>query len=164
MHNDRSSSTDNLSKRRSRSCSRSPLRSHSCSWSCACSSSRSYSNHHVDQDDRKPSAAPKQGCSSKHDSYSSKSDNGRCIQCPNKSNTVFATFSAPKANKKCTQKSGIASVEKSSVPLYVYIPDRELDFLTDSHVKLDTDCINTDCIHTDCTKTDCINVDCITKN
>jgi hypothetical protein len=66
---------------------------------------RSYSNHHVDQDDRKPSAAPKQGYSSKHGySYSSESDNGGRIHRPDKSDTVFATFSAPKAKKKHTQK------------------------------------------------------------
>jgi hypothetical protein len=60
MHNDQSSlsSTGNLSGRRSCSCSRSPLRS--CSWSCSCSSSRSYDNHHVAQDVRKPSVLPKQ--------------------------------------------------------------------------------------------------------
>jgi hypothetical protein len=29
-------------------------------------------------------------------------------------------------------------VEKLSVPLYVFVPDREPDFLIDSHVKLDT--------------------------
>jgi hypothetical protein len=105
MHNDQSSSAGNLSKRRSRSCSRSPLCSHSCSWSCSRSSSRSYSNHHVNQDDHKPSAAPKQGYSSKHGySYSSKSDDGGCIHRPDKSDTVFATFSAPKAKKKHTQK------------------------------------------------------------
>jgi hypothetical protein len=34
--------------------------------------------------------------------------------------------------------------------MYVFVKDRELDFLTDSHVKLDTDCIDTDCISTDC--------------
>jgi hypothetical protein len=47
LHNDQSSlsSADNLSGRRSCSCSRLPLRSHS--WSCSCSSSRSYDNHHV---------------------------------------------------------------------------------------------------------------------
>jgi hypothetical protein len=28
-------------------------------------------------------------------------------------------------------------VEKLSVPLYVFVPDREPDLLTDSHVKLD---------------------------
>jgi hypothetical protein len=33
---------------------------------------------------------------------------------------------------------GIAPVEKLSVPVYVFVPDRELYFLTDSHVKLDT--------------------------
>ncbi len=38
---------------------------------------------------------------------------------------------------KRTQKYGIAPVEKLSVPLYVFVPDREPDFLTDSHVKLD---------------------------
>jgi hypothetical protein len=105
MHNDQSSSAGNLSKRRSQSRSRSPLRSCSCSRSHSCSSSRSYSNQHVDQDDPKPSAAPKQGYSSKHEySYSSKSDAGGRIHCPDKSNTVFATFSAPKAKKKRTQK------------------------------------------------------------
>jgi hypothetical protein len=63
------------------------------------------SNHHDDQDDRKPSAAPKQGYSSKHGySYSSESDDGGRIHCPDKSNTVFATFSAPKTKKKHTQK------------------------------------------------------------
>jgi hypothetical protein len=61
MHNDQSSSVGNLSKRRSQSCFRSPSRSHSHSWSHSRSSSRSYINHHVDQDDRKPCAAPKQG-------------------------------------------------------------------------------------------------------
>jgi hypothetical protein len=107
MYNGQSSSAINLSKRRSQSCSRSPLRSHSCShsWSCSCSSSRKYSNHHVDQDDCKPSAAPMQGYSSKHGYlYSSKSDNGGHIHRPDKSDTVFATFSASKAKKKCTQK------------------------------------------------------------
>jgi hypothetical protein len=41
-------------------------------------------------------------------------------------------------------------VVKLSVLLYVFVPDRELDFLADSHVKLDTDCIDSDCIDTDC--------------
>jgi hypothetical protein len=105
MHNDQSSRAGNLSERRSQSCSRSPLHARSCSWSCSCSSSRSYSNHHVDQDDRKPSAAPKQGYSPKYRYlYSSESDNGGRIHCQDKSNTVFATFSAPKAKKKRTQK------------------------------------------------------------
>ncbi len=94
MHNDQSSlsSTGNLSGKRSRSCSRSPLRSRS--WSCSCSSSRSYNNHHVDNDDCKPSALPKHGYL-----YSSKSDDGGRIHCPDRSNTVFATFSAPTAKK-----------------------------------------------------------------
>ncbi len=49
-------------------------------------------------------------------------------------------------------------VEKLSVPVYVFVPDRELDFLTDSHVKLDTDCIlDTDFIDADCITKDCIN-------
>jgi hypothetical protein len=105
MHNDQSSSAGNFSKRRSRSCYRSPLRSHSHSWSHSCSSSRSYNNHHVDQDNRKLSAAPKQGYSPKHGYlYSSKSDNGGRIHRPDKSNTVFVTFSAPKAKKKRIQK------------------------------------------------------------
>jgi hypothetical protein len=103
MHNDQSSSAGNLSKRRSRSYSRSS--SCSCSWSCSCSSSRSYSNHRVDQDNHKPSAAPKQEYSSKHGySYSSESDNGGRIHYPEKIDTVFAIFSAPRAKKKHTQK------------------------------------------------------------
>jgi hypothetical protein len=97
MHNDQASlsSTSNLSGRRSQSCSRSSLRSRS--WSRFCSSSQSYDNHHVNQDDGKPSAAPKRGYS-----YSKDKNNGY-NHCPDKSDTVFATFSALKANKKCTQ-------------------------------------------------------------
>ena len=55
-------------------------------------------------------------------------------------------------------------VEKLSVPLYVFVPDRELDFLTDSHVKLDTDCIDTDCIDTDGLNINCIDTDSINAN
>ncbi len=33
---------------------------------------------------------------------------------------------------------GIVPVEKISVPVYVFVPDREPDLMTDSHVKLDT--------------------------
>jgi hypothetical protein len=63
-------------------------------------SSRSYNNHHVAQDDRKPSTLPKRGYL-----YSSKSDDGGGIHRPDKSNTVFATFSTPMAKKnKHTQK------------------------------------------------------------
>jgi hypothetical protein len=51
-------------------------------------------------------------------------------------------------------------VEKLSVPLYVFVTDRELDFLTGSHVNLDTDCIATDCIDADCKDADCINTNC----
>ncbi len=133
MHNDQSSlsSTGNLSGRRSCSCLRSPL--HFCSWSCSHSSSRSSDNHHVAQDDCKLSAPPKRGYS-----YSSKSDDGRRIHCPDKSDTIFATFSAPTAKKsKRTQKQVIASAENLCDQLYVCVPDREPDFLTDSHVKLD---------------------------
>jgi hypothetical protein len=103
----------------------------SCSWSCSRSSSQSYNNHHVDQDDRKASAAPKRGYL-----YSEDNDDQH-YHCPDKSDTVFATFSTPKAKKKRTQKKGIAPVEKLSVPVYVFVPDREPDFLIDSHVKLD---------------------------
>jgi hypothetical protein len=52
-------------------------------------------------------------------------------------------------------------VDKLNVPLYAFVPDSELDFLTGSHVKLDTDCIDTDCKDIDCTNTNCINTDCI---
>ncbi len=79
--------------------SRFPLHSHSRSRSCP--SSRSYNNHHVAQDNRKPSALAKCGYS-----YSSKSDDSRCSHHPDKSNTVFATISAPRMKKKSkhTQK------------------------------------------------------------
>jgi hypothetical protein len=98
MHNDESSklSAGNLSGNRSQSCWRSSSRSH---WSCSCSSSRSYYHHHVDQDGCKPRAAPK-----RQYLYSSERDDGRCIHHPDKRDTVFATFSAPKAKKKRTQK------------------------------------------------------------
>jgi hypothetical protein len=55
-------------------------------------------------------------------------------------------------------------VEKLGVPLYVFVPDKELDFLTGSHVKFDTDCIDTDCIDTDCIDTNCLNIDCFNAN
>jgi hypothetical protein len=52
-----------------------------------------------------PSKGIKQGYSSKHGySYSSESNNGGRIHHLDKSNTVFATFSTPKAKKKRTQK------------------------------------------------------------
>jgi hypothetical protein len=77
---------------------RSPLCSRS--WSRSCSSSRSYDNHHVAQDDRKLSTLPKRGYS-----YSSKSDDDRRIHRPDKNDTIFATFSTPTAKKsKPTQK------------------------------------------------------------
>jgi hypothetical protein len=100
MHNDQSSSLSagNSAGKRSHSCSRSPLSS--LSWSRSCSSSRSNNNHNVAQDDRKPSTLPKRGYL-----YSSESDDGGRIHCPDKSGTVFATFSTPTAKKsKHTQK------------------------------------------------------------
>jgi hypothetical protein len=99
MHNDQSSnaSAGNLSGERSQSCLRSSLRSQS--WSCSCSSSRSYNNHHVNQDDRRTNWPLKRGYS-----YSFECDDGGRIHCPDKSDTVFATFSTPKAKKKHTQK------------------------------------------------------------
>ncbi len=48
-------------------------------------------------------------------------------------------------------------VEILRLPVYVFVLDRELDFLTDSHVKLDADCIDTDCIDAYCITKDCIN-------
>ncbi len=117
--------------RSSRSCSKPP--SCSRSWSCSHSSSRSYDNPHVAQDDRKPSALLKRGYL-----YSFKSDDGRHIHRPDKSDSIFATFSAPMAKKsKHTQEQGIAPAENLCVPPYVLISDRELEFLTDSHIKLD---------------------------
>ncbi len=85
------------------------------------------------QNDSKPSSPPKHGYL-----YSSKSDDRGHNYCPDKCNTIFATFFAPTATKdKCSHKQGFAPAENSCVPPYVCIPYRELDFLTDSHVKLD---------------------------
>ena len=67
--------------------------------SCSCSSIRSYDSHHVDQDDRRSNPPFK-----RRHSYSSKSDNDGGIHRLDKSITVCATFSAPKAKKKRTQK------------------------------------------------------------
>jgi hypothetical protein len=129
MHNDQSSSAGNSSKRRSQSCSRSPSRSCSCSWSCSRSSSRSYSNHHVDQDDHKPSAAPKQRYSPKHGYlYSSKSDADAFIA---RTKAILCLPPSP------LQKQRRSAPRNGSVPVYVFVPDREPDRLTDSHVKLD---------------------------
>jgi hypothetical protein len=76
-----------------------------CALVLALGLARSYNNHHVAQDDRKPSAAPKHGYSPKHGYlYSSKSDDGGNIHRPDKSDTVFAIFLALKAKKKRTQK------------------------------------------------------------
>jgi hypothetical protein len=65
MHNDQSSSLSAGSLPGKRSRSWSPSRSRSCS--CSRSSSISYKNHHVEQHDHKPSAAPKHGCSYSED-------------------------------------------------------------------------------------------------
>jgi hypothetical protein len=54
----------------------------------------------VDQDYHRPNPPLKCGYS-----YSSMSDDGGCINCPVKSDTIFATFSAPSAKRgKHTQK------------------------------------------------------------
>jgi hypothetical protein len=70
--------------------------------------------------------------------YSSEGNNNRQAHCPDKSNTVFAIFAAPKAKKsKHTPKWEIAPAEQNPcVPPCIFVPDRELDCLTDSHVKL----------------------------
>jgi hypothetical protein len=100
MHNDQStlSSTDTLSGRRSQSCSRSSFVL--LFLVLLLLKQRSYGNHHVASDDRVLSALPKSGYL-----YSSMSDDGGRIHCPDKSNTVFAIFSAPTAKKgKCSHK------------------------------------------------------------
>jgi hypothetical protein len=91
MHNDQSSLLSVGSSSGKRGQSQSPLRS----WSCSCSrsSSRSYENHHVEQHDQKPSAAPKRR------RLYSKDDDGGHYHHPDKSNSLFATFSAPKAKR-----------------------------------------------------------------
>jgi hypothetical protein len=97
MHNDQSSLSraGSLSGKRGRSWS--PLRSRSCSHSC--SSSRSYESQNVEQHDQKPSAVPKRGRL-----YSKDNDNGHYHR-PDKSDSLFATFSAPKAKRSnCPQK------------------------------------------------------------
>jgi hypothetical protein len=40
-------------------------------------------------------------------------------------------------NGKRAQKKGSPPAENSCVPPYVFVPDRELDFLTENHIKLD---------------------------
>ncbi len=50
-------------------------------------------NHHVKQHDHKPSAAPKRGC------LYSKDDDGGHYHHPDKSDSIFTTFSAPKAKR-----------------------------------------------------------------
>ncbi len=91
MHNDQTSSSSTGSLSGKRSWSQSP--SLSCSCSCSCLSSRSYKNHHAKQHDCKPSAAPKRGCLYSNDNYDAH------YHCPDKSDSVFATFSAPKAKR-----------------------------------------------------------------
>jgi hypothetical protein len=98
MHNDNDqsslSSSGSSSGTRSQSFSRSSL--HSCSWSCSYSSSRSYDTHHVDQDDCKPSTAPKHGHLYSKDNddghylYSKDNDDGHYHR-PDKSNTILQT-------------------------------------------------------------------------
>ncbi len=79
------------------------------------------------QDDRRLAALPK-----RRYSYSSESEDGGRINCLDRSDTVFATFSTPNVKKgKCTQKKEIEPVERLSVPSYFFVPDREPDFLTD---------------------------------
>jgi hypothetical protein len=43
-----------------------------------------------------------------------------------------------KQRRSALKKLGIPPVRKISVPVYVFVPDREPDCLTDSHVKLGT--------------------------
>ncbi len=110
MHNDQSSSSSagNLSGRRSQSCSRFSL--HSCSCSRSCSSSRRYDNHHLDQDDCKPSIALKRRY------LYSKDNNDGYYHCPDKNNTVFTTFSAPKAKKKAHPEIGNCASREIKCP------------------------------------------------
>jgi hypothetical protein len=55
----------------------------------------------------------------------------------------------------------------SYIPPCVFVPDKELDVLTNGYDKSNTldntseMCIDTDCIHTDCIYADCITKDCI---
>jgi hypothetical protein len=56
--------------------------------------------HHVDQDNRKPSSAPKHGYLPKHGYSYSKDNVYGHHHHPDKDNTVFATVSGPKAKKK----------------------------------------------------------------
>ena len=98
MHNDHSSSSsgDTLSRKRHCSWSKSP--SCSCSYSCSClrRSKRSYANHHVATDDHKQS-----GCLKRKYLYSKDEVNeGNGVHCPEKGDSTFATFTAPKRKKK----------------------------------------------------------------
>ncbi len=86
----------------------------------------------MSHDDHKPSTFLKRGYS-----YSFEIDDGGHIHHPDTSDTVFATFSTSTAKRgKCTHKYGIAPAENSCVPPCIFVPDKELDCLTDSHVKL----------------------------
>ncbi len=83
--------------------------------------------------DRKASAHPK------HEYlYSSEDNDDGCVYCPDKNGTIFATFTTPKVKKnKRTPKKGIMPAEQNPcVQLCVFVPDRELDCLTESHIKL----------------------------
>ncbi len=89
-------------------------------------------NHHVSHDDHKSSRPLTQDYSYSED------NNGGHSHCPDKSNTVFATFTTLKAKKsKHTTKQGIAPAEQNPcIPPYIFVPDRELECLTNSHVEL----------------------------
>ncbi len=65
--------------------------------------------------------------------------------------------------------------ENSFIPHCVFVPDKELDGLTNGHdnsntldntseMNIDTDCMDTDCIDRDCIHADCITKDCINAN
>jgi hypothetical protein len=86
----------------------------------------------VSHDDCKASTHPKHGYF-----YSSKDNDGRRIHRPDKSDTVFTTFSTPTAKRgKRSPELGIAPAEeKMCVPTCIFIPAGELDFLTDSNIK-----------------------------
>jgi hypothetical protein len=75
-----------------------------------------------------------------------------------------ATNKAAGILKKIAKDKQSKERKTAQLPVYVFVPDRDPDHLTDSHVELDTDCMDTDCINTDCINTNCINTNCINVN
>jgi hypothetical protein len=64
----------------------------------------------------------------------------RQVHRPEKGNTVFTTFAAPKVKKKkhAPMYEILPAEQNCCVTPCIFTPDRELDCLTDSHIKLNS--------------------------